>query len=99
MKKILPQKILLLITFAILLLPSIPYSQTLHGKVISVADGDTITILSNQKKQTIKEILKSGWEDGAPILSERRKELERILKELDVFVGDDVIPDENNHIH
>lgn len=41
--------ILLLI---LLLIPSIALSKTITGKVIKVADGDTITILNNQKQQT-----------------------------------------------
>ncbi len=52
-----------------------------------------------QIKKSIKEILKSGWEDGAPILSERRKKLERMLQEVDIFVENDDFPGENDHIH
>ncbi len=52
-----------------------------------------------QIRNKIRKILKSGWEDGAPILSERRKELERRLKEMEVLVGDEDFADENDHIH
>ena len=42
---------LLLLVF-LLLIPSISFSKTITGKTISVEDGDTITILNNQRKQT-----------------------------------------------
>jgi endonuclease YncB( thermonuclease family) len=37
--------------FILFLLPSISFSQSITGKVISVADGDTITILTKQNEQ------------------------------------------------
>jgi hypothetical protein len=52
-----------------------------------------------QIKKEIKEKLKSGWEDGAPILSERKKKLKRLLMQIDVLVGDDDSPDEHDHMH
>ncbi len=45
-------KILLLIAFTALLLPSIAFSETITGKVVKVADGDTITILNGHKQKT-----------------------------------------------
>jgi len=35
-----------------LVLPTLSFSLTIHGKVVSVADGDTITILDEGKQQT-----------------------------------------------
>lgn len=55
--------------------------------------------LAIETKKTIKEILKSGWEDGLPILQERKKELERRLEVLDIFLEDDDFPHENDQIH
>jgi len=43
--------ILLLLVF-LLLIPSISVSKTITGETISVEDGDTITILNNQRRQT-----------------------------------------------
>ena len=43
---------LLLFTLSVLLLPVPLNAQTITGKVISVADGDTITILDEGKQQT-----------------------------------------------
>ena len=43
---------LLLLTLSVLLLPVSLYAQTITGKVISVADGDTITILDEGKQLT-----------------------------------------------
>lgn len=40
-----------LFLFALILLPTISFSTTITGKVISVADGDTITILTQQHEQ------------------------------------------------
>jgi hypothetical protein len=51
-----------------------------------------------QIKESIEEILKSGWEDGSPILEKRRKELERSLRDLDALVGDDDLPGENENL-
>ena len=45
------KKIFLLI-FIMLVLPTLSFSLTIHGKVVSVADGDTITILDEGKQQT-----------------------------------------------
>lgn len=45
-------KPILLILVFLLLLPSISFSKTITGKTISVADGDTITVLNNQNQQT-----------------------------------------------
>jgi len=39
--------------FILLLIPSISFSATISGKVISVADGDTITILTPRNEQII----------------------------------------------
>jgi hypothetical protein len=50
-------------------------------------------------KKTAREILNSGWENGAPILPERRKEIERILIAMDILVGDDDLPSEDDQIH
>jgi micrococcal nuclease len=49
MRKALMCRLLILILF--LLLPSIAFSETITGKVIKVADGDTITILTPGNKQ------------------------------------------------
>ncbi len=38
--------------FLLLLLPSITLSETITGKVVKVADGDTITIINNHKQKT-----------------------------------------------
>jgi endonuclease YncB( thermonuclease family) len=43
---------LFIILFSTLLLPSTTLSATIQGKVIKVADGDTITILNNHNQQT-----------------------------------------------
>jgi len=43
--------IVFFILLSSLALASPVLSQTIHGKVIKVADGDTITILTNQNKQ------------------------------------------------
>ncbi|MCP4623153.1 MAG: hypothetical protein GY850_06435 [bacterium] len=50
-------------------------------------------------KKLCREKLESGWENGAPILPERRKKLEEHLKSLDVLVDDYDFPDENDQIH
>jgi endonuclease YncB( thermonuclease family) len=42
----------LLSLFTLLLIPSISFSSTITGKVVSVADGDTITILNSHNQQT-----------------------------------------------
>ena len=52
-----------------------------------------------QIRNDIIKILKSGWFDGAPILSEKRKELERDLEMMGALVGDEDFADENDHIH
>ena len=44
-------KIIIQFLFFLLLLPTNILAKTLQGKVIHVADGDTITILTPQKKQ------------------------------------------------
>jgi len=43
--------VLYLFFFVLLLIPSIAFNATIYGKVISVTDGDTITILTPQNKQ------------------------------------------------
>jgi micrococcal nuclease len=40
-----------LLVLILLLLPSIVFSETITGKVIKVADGDTITILTPGNEQ------------------------------------------------
>ncbi len=52
-----------------------------------------------QAKRLIRKKLKHGWEDGAPILPERRKDLEESLRSLDVLVDDYDFPGENDQIH
>jgi len=42
------------ILFFTLILPSLSFSQTITGKVVSVADGDTITILNNRQQTKIR---------------------------------------------
>ncbi len=44
-------KYFLVIAFLLSLIPSITLSNTITGKVVSVADGDTITILTSQNKK------------------------------------------------
>ena len=43
--------IILSLLFIVGLIPSYAFSETITGKVVSVADGDTVTILTPQKKQ------------------------------------------------
>lgn len=38
-------------SFLLLLIASIAQAQTLHGKVVNIADGDTLTILTSSKEQ------------------------------------------------
>ncbi len=45
-------KNILLLIFFLLTFPTLSFSKTITGKIISVADGDTITILNNHKQQT-----------------------------------------------
>lgn len=47
-----PMRLFYIITLLLLFLPSTSFTKMITGKVISVADGDTIKILSKQKKQT-----------------------------------------------
>ena len=42
---------ILLLLFVLFFIPTTSSAETIHGKVTSVADGDTITILTPQKKQ------------------------------------------------
>lgn len=42
---------LFILLLHLIFFPSLGQAQTIRGKVISVADGDTITILTSQKKQ------------------------------------------------
>jgi endonuclease YncB( thermonuclease family) len=45
------KKPLYLFFFILVLMPHIAFSSTITGKVVSVADGDTITILTQQYEQ------------------------------------------------
>ena len=45
-------KNIFLILLFLLTLPTLSFSKTITGKTISVADGDTITILNNHNQQT-----------------------------------------------
>ncbi len=47
-----PRILILLSLFIITSIPSLAFPQILTGKVISVADGDTITVLDNRHRQT-----------------------------------------------
>jgi micrococcal nuclease len=45
---------ILLLLISLLLVPTLSFSSTITGKVIKVADGDTLTILNGSKKTKIR---------------------------------------------
>ncbi len=70
------KKITLLLStllFYILLLPLISFSHTITGKVISVADGDTITILTQQHEQIIVRLAAIDTPEKSQAFGEKAK--------------------------
>lgn len=69
------------------LVPSASFARTIEGKVIKVADGDTITVIdSNKEQHRIRLAGIDAPEKGQPFGNASRKKLRELVAGKDVLV-------------
>ena len=73
----------------ILFIPCVAFAQTYHGKVVAIADGDTLTILVDQEQIKIRLSEIDAPEKGQPFGTQAKQALSALV--FSKFVDVDVI--------